>query len=178
MRASLSQFKQGVSEVSGTCAKVWGNIYVPSKGSIVISLEKDLLFATTESGFERGNTWVRVQNIDSVELSEAPIYALIALGIVLVLTGLGWLFGGLPFMGFVVLALGIACIVYAFTHKRRLLLIHSLRSTIALFLKGDPEYYHQFSIQILAMARHLNSRTVTVPATPQHTGKPSTSAAK
>ena len=156
------QAHQRITEISGKPGKVWGNMFVPSRGSITAKITGDVLQTTVQSGMEKTNSWVRIQNIDSAEMIEAPEYTLFALGIFLVLLALGWI-GSSPLFGLMVLALGIACIVYAFINKRRLLVIYSHRYTVPIFMNKTSASYQQFAEHVMVLARHLN----TLPATPQ-----------
>ena len=150
------QSNQRVTEISGRPGKVWSNMFVPSSGTVSVRIMGDILQATVKSGVEKTDSWVRIQNVDSAEMVEAPEYMLLALGVFLVLSSLG-LLGSAVLLGLMFLAGGIACIVYAFTHKRRLLVIYSLRYTIPVFMTKSPSSYQQFAEHVLAIARHLNA---------------------
>ena len=167
------QDNQGVTEITGRPGKVFGNVFVPSSGSITVKIVGDTLQTTLRSGMEQTNSWVRIQNVDSVEIVESPEYLLLALGISLTLAGLGALAGSL-LLGLLFLAGGIACIVYAFINKRRLLAIYSLRYTVPVFMTKPSPTYQQFAEHVMAIARHLNTPP-SVPQTQrqQPTGKPS-----
>ena len=150
------QANQRVTEISGRPGKVWGNVFVPSSGTVSVRIMGDILQATVKSGVEKTDSWVRIQNVDSAEMVEAPEYILLGLGVFLVLSSLG-LLGSAVLLGLMFLAGGIACIVYAFTNKRRLLVIHSLRYTIPVFMTKPPSSYQQFAEHVMAIARHLNA---------------------
>jgi len=150
------QANQRVTEISGRPGKVWSNMFVPSSGTVSVRIMGDILQATVKSGVEKTDSWVRIQNVDSAEMVEAPEYILLGLGVFLVLSSLG-LLGSAVLLGLMFLAGGIACIVYAFTNKRRLLVIHSLRYTIPVFMTKPPSSYQQFAEHVMAIARHLNA---------------------
>lgn len=150
------QANQRVTEISGRPGKVWGSVFVPSSGSITVKIAGDTLQTTLQSGMAKTSAWVRIQNIDSVEVVESPEYLLLALGIFLVLTGLGAM-NRAAFLGLLFLAGGIACIVYAFINKRRLLAIYSLRYTVPVFMTKPSPTYQQFAEHVMAIARHLNA---------------------
>ncbi|MGI0488552.1 hypothetical protein ACN4EK_24340 [Pantanalinema rosaneae CENA516] len=145
-----------ITEVSGRPVKVWGNVLVPAAGSVTLKILGDTLQSTVKSGMEQTDSWVRIQNVDTVEVAEAPEYLLIVLGIFLLFIGLG-LWSQNFFFGFLFFVAGIACIVYAFINKRRLLVIHSLRSTVAVFMTKPSSSYQQFAEHVMAIARHLNA---------------------
>lgn len=116
----------------------------------------DVLQTTTISGFEKKELSIRIQNIDSIEMTEAPIYALLSLGVFIALTGLGAFFAD-GFFGFLCLVVGIVIVVWAIQKKRRLLVIYSLRSVVPIYMNKSPEEYQQFTRQVMAIARHLNA---------------------
>ncbi len=156
------QSNQRITEISGRPGKVWGNVFVPSSGTVTVRIIGDTLRATLNSGMEKTDSWVRIQNVDSAEMVEAPEYMLLALGVFLVLLSLGTL-ASVVMLGLMFLAGGIACIVYAFKNKRRLLVIYSLRYAIPVFMTKPSSSYQQFAEQVMAIARHLNAS----PAMPQ-----------
>ena len=150
------QSNQRVTEISGRPGKVWGNVFVPSSGTVSVRIMGDTLQSTLKSGVEKTDSWVRIQNIDSAEIVEAPEYILLGLGVFLVLSSLGLLVSAF-IIGLMFLAGGIACIVYAFINKRRLLVIYSLRYTIPVFMTKPSGSYQQFAEHVMAIARHLNA---------------------
>ena len=150
------QASQRVTEISGRPGKVWGNVFVPSSGTVSVRIMGDTLHTTLKSGVEKTDSWVRIQNVDSAEIVEAPEYILLGLGVFLVLSSLGLLVSAF-IIGLMFLAGGIACIVYAFTNKRRLLVIYSLRYTIPVFMTKPSGSYQQFAEHVMAIARHLNA---------------------
>lgn len=167
------QANQRVTEITGRPGKVWGSVFVPSSGSITVKIAGDTLQTTLQSGMEKTSAWVRIQNIDSVEVVESPEYLLLALGIFLVLMGIGALNGSV-LLGLMFLAGGVACIAYAFINKRRLLAIYSLRYTVPVFMTKPSPTYQQFAEHVMAIARHLNTPPVAPQANRQQpTGKPS-----
>ena len=150
------QSNQRVTEISGRPGKVWGNVFVPSSGTVSVRIMGDTLHATLKSGVEKTDSWVRIQNVDSAEIVEAPEYLLLVFGVFLVLFSLG-LLASVGLLGLMFLVLGIVCIVSAFINKRRLLVIYSLRYTIAVFMTKPPGSYQQFAEHVMAIARHLNA---------------------
>ena len=179
----MIQANQRVTEIAGRPGKVWGNVFVPSSGNITVKIVGDTLQTTLRSGMAKTSAWVRIQNIDSVEVVECPEYLLLSLGIFLVLIGLGTL-NNLALLGLMFLAGGIACIVYAFINKRRLLAIYSLRYTVPVFMTKSSPTYQQFAEHVMAIARHLNAPAAVPqgnrlpasnkPPTPQSNGKRTT----
>jgi hypothetical protein len=167
------QASQRVTEISGKPGKVWGNVLVPAGGSVIVKITGDTLQTTVKSGVEKTDSWVRIQNIDSVEVVEAPEYTLLAIGIVLVLSALGT-FSGSAIFGFILLIAGIACIVYSFIKKRRLLVIYSLRYTIPIFMNKSATTYQQFAEHVMAIARHLNAPPAMQPANRPANGRQAT----
>lgn len=152
------QANQKVVEVVGKPGKAWGNVIVPESGSISLQILGDTIQAITKSGFEKRTSWTRIQNVDSVEIAEAPNYLLLALGTPIALMGLGLLERVFLF-GLLFLAIGVILIVFAFREKRRLLVIHSLRYTIPVFMTKPPESYQQFAATVMTLARQLNNPT-------------------
>ncbi|MCY7273525.1 MAG: hypothetical protein LH702_07200 [Phormidesmis sp. CAN_BIN44] len=160
------QANQRVTEISGKPGKVWGNVFVPSSGTISVRIMGDTLQSTLKSGVEKTDSWVRIQNVDSAEIVEAPEYVLLVLGVFLVFSSLG-LLGSAVILGLMFLVGGIACIVYAFVNKRRLLVIYSLRYTIPVFMTKPSGSYQQFAEYVMAIARQLNA-----PSTMSQANKP------
>lgn len=100
-------------------------------------------------------TWTRIQTINSIEISHSPVIALIGLGIFIVLTGLTTLSGSIS-LGLIILIIGIVITVYAWTHKRRLLVVYATSSTIPIFMNKPTEIYENFAMSTLAISRQLN----------------------
>ncbi len=154
-----TQVNQRATEISGRPGKVWGNVFVPSSGTVSVRIIGDTLQSTLKSGVEKTDSWVRIQNVDSAEIVEAPEYVLLVLGVFLILFSLGTLASAV-ILGLMFLVGGIACIVYAFTNKRRLLVIYSLRYTIPVFMTKPSSSYQQFAEHVMAIARHLNAPSI------------------
>jgi hypothetical protein len=148
------QTNQQIIEVTGSPAQVWGNLFIPARGAMSIKIYGDTLYRTAKTGLEKKESWTRIQNIDSVEIHQSPIYALIGLGVFFFFMGLGWLRSS-PISAIFLLG-GVAIIVYTFYNKRRYLAIHSHRNTIVIFISKPPEVYQQFAMNVLALARKLN----------------------
>ncbi len=153
---------QRITEISGKPAKVWGNILTPSTGTISVKIMGDTLHATLISGMEKTESWVRIKNIDTIEVTECPEYLLLALGGFLVIFGLGCFVNslvtaGLFLVSLILLAGGIACIVLYLTYKRRLLVFYTVRYTLPVFMTKAPSTYQQFAEQVIMISRHLNS---------------------
>lgn len=161
------QAQRRITEITGKPGKVWGSVFIPSSGSITVKIAGDMLQSTLKSGVEKTDSWVRIQNIDTIEVVESPEYLLLALGIFLILFGLPFLGGNAFLLGLIFLAAGIACSVYAFIKKRRLLVIYSLRYIIPIFMTKSPAGYQQFAEQIMVLARHLNA-----PPAPHQASRP------
>ncbi|MBD2452396.1 hypothetical protein H6G76_35935 [Nostoc sp. FACHB-152] len=147
---------QSLPEITGKPAQVWGNILIPAKGQMTVKVTGDTLQGTVKTYLEKKDTWIRIQNIDSVETQEAPIYALLGLGGSCIFFALGLLahsfLGGL-----IIIGLGAALIIYAITNKNRYLAIHSHRNSIVIFMNKSPEVYQQFAMGVLALSRKLNT---------------------
>ena len=160
------QTNQRVIEITGAPAQTWGNVLIPSAGTITVKISGDTLQATVKTGLEKKESWTRIQNIDSIEILEAPIYALLIFGGFLILLGLGilassFIFGSLFIIG------GAAIIVLTIKHKRRYLAFYSYRHTLAIFMIKSPDNYQQFAMNVLALARHLNTPANTPTRQPQ-----------
>ncbi len=172
------QRHQSMTEVTGRVGKVIGNILVPAKGIITVRIVGDTLQISTKSGLEKSESWIRIQNIDSIQITEAPEYTLLGVGIFLALGGLIKLLLDV-FLGFMLLAIGGACIAYAFINKRRLLAIYSIRQTIAIFMNHSLDSYQQFAKNLLEATRQFTappqsataSTLRTAPARPPMSGK-------
>lgn len=150
------QTNSKVMEVIGKPGQVWGQVIVPSHGTIEARIVGDCLQAVTMSGFGKETSLTRIQNIDSVEIAEAPNSLLLSIGAPFLLMGLLSLETSIV-LGFVVLVIGAIFVFFAFREKRRLLVIHSLRYTIAIFMTKSPDLYQQFAHNVMAMARQLNA---------------------
>lgn len=153
--------------ISGTAARAFGNVFVPTSGTATAQIMGDVLQTTVKSGLEKKELFIRIQNIDSIEITEAPIYALLSLGISIVLASLG-AFSSDAFWGFICLAVGLVIVVWAIQKKRRLLIIYSLRSVVPIYMNRPPEEYQQFTTQVMAIARRLNASPPQIPQTRQN----------
>ncbi|BAY41321.1 hypothetical protein NIES2111_57170 (plasmid) [Nostoc sp. NIES-2111] len=147
---------QPLPEITGKPAQVWGNILIPGKGQMTVKVTSDTLQGTFKTYLEKKDTWIRIQNIDSVEIQEAPIYALLGLGGACIFFALG-LVAHSFLGGLIIIALGVALILYAITNKNRYLAIHSHRNSIIIFMTKPPEVYQQFATGVLALSRKLNT---------------------
>ncbi|MBN3897457.1 MAG: hypothetical protein V7L14_18015 [Nostoc sp.] len=145
-----------VTEITGAPAQVWGNVLIPGRGIITVKVTGDTLIGTAKTGLEKKETWIRIQNIDSVEILEAPIYALLSFGVFLIFSAFGASRNS-SVLGLILLVAGVALIVYAITNKRRYLAIYSHRNAIVVFMNKSPEIYQQFAINVLAFSRKLNT---------------------
>lgn len=143
-------------EVSGKAAKNLGHFYVPAQGSISAKISGDILHATLASGLEKQDYYIRIQNIDSIEISEAPIYALLGLGGSILLSSLG-AFSSDATIGVLMLVVGVVIIVHALMKKRRLMVIYSLRGIVPMYMDKAPTEYQQFAKRIMTVARQLNA---------------------
>lgn len=150
------QMNQKVIEIVGKPGKVWGQVMVPTTGTIEVRIVGDLVQATVKNGFEKTTSWTRIQNVDSIEIAEAPNYLLLAIGVPISLMSLAS-FESNAVLGFVILAIGVLFIVFAFREKRRLLAIHSLRYTVPVFMTKSSDLYQQFAANVMAIARQLNA---------------------
>lgn len=144
-------------EIQGIAARAVGNVYAPTNGIVTkLRVKGDLLQAEVNFSTGKQITWTRVQSINSVEITETPSYSWVGLGIFVVLIGLliagvsNW-FGGL------VILTGIAAIMYAWRNKRRLLVFYGLNSTIPIFMNQPSVAYEKFAMEVLTLARQLNS---------------------
>lgn len=142
--------------ISGKEARTFGNVFVPSNGTVTAQISGDILQATVTSGWEKKELFIRIQNIDSIEIAEAPVYALLSLGVSILLSSLG-AFASDMFLGVMCLAVGLAIVVWAIKKKRRLLVIHSLRSVMPMYMDKSPEEYQLFAQQVMTLARRLNT---------------------
>lgn len=145
-----------VKDIQGIAAEAWGNVFIPgSNGTITLSVKGDVLEARVKKGMSTQTTWTRIQTINSIEISHSPVIALIGLGIFIVLTGLTTLSGSIS-LGLIILIIGIVITVYAWTHKRRLLVVYATSSTIPIFMNKPTEIYENFAMSTLAISRQLN----------------------
>ena len=147
---------QQVTDITGTAAQVWGNTLIPSRGTIAVRINGDTLQATVKTGLEKKESWMRIQNVDSIEILEAPIYALLVLGAFIALSGLGSLAAS-PAVGLIFILIGVAIIMHSINNKRRYLAIYSHRNAIPVFMNKSPETYQQFAANVLTLSRQLNS---------------------
>ncbi len=152
------RINQNIVEITGSPAQVWGNVLIPARGTMSLKISGDILQGTVKTGLEKKDSWTRIQRIDSVEISEAPIYPLLALGGFISFMFLGALFNS-PSFGSLMLLVGVGLIIFALMNKRRCLVIMSDRNTIAIFMSKPPETYQQFAINLLLIARQLNTAT-------------------
>ena len=143
-------------EVSGKAAKSIGQFFVPSNGTIKSQISGDILHTTVTSGLEKQELFMRIQNIDSIEVTEAPIYVLLGLGSSILLSSLG-AFSEDAALGLILLVVGLVIVVWAIKKKRRLMVIHSLRGVVPIYMEESPEKYQQFAKRIMLTARQLNT---------------------
>jgi|GEM_PF-826349 len=145
-------------EIKGSPAQVWGNMLVPARGIMTLQIDNDTLRTRVKTGLEKKESWIRIQNIDSVEISEAPIYFLLAIGVILTLSGFGTFDSSFVF-GLILMLGGIAIIVFTLKNKRRCLVINSYRNTVGVFMNMNksPETYQQFAMKILEVSNQLNT---------------------
>ena len=163
MRSSSSMhINQQVIEITGNPAQVWANMLVPAKGRITVKITGDTLQGITKTGLEKKESWTRIQNIDSIEILESPTYGLIGIGFFLIFSGWGAL-NRSSFLGLILFLGGAAIIVFAFKYKRRCLAIHSHRNTLVIFMNNSSDIYQQFAMNVLAIARKLNTPVSTPP---------------
>lgn len=153
------QINQNIIEVTGAAAQVWGNVLIPGKGKMSLKIMGDILYCTHKSGLEKKDSWTRIQNIDCVEIMEAPVYLLLGIGAFLCFSGLGGIFG-FDIFRLILFIAGVLLIIYALLNKRRYLAIMSNRNTIAIFMTKSPEFYQQFSMNLLMIARQLNAPNI------------------
>ncbi len=145
-----------IQDVQGTAAQTWGNVFVPvSGGTVTLTVKGDLLEARIKLRMGTQTIWTRIQTVSSIEINHSPALALIVLGILIILTGLGMMASSVS-LGLIILAVGIAITVYAWVNKRRLMVIYASNSVIPVFMTKPTETYEKFGMGILAMARHLN----------------------
>lgn len=143
-------------EIQGIAAQTWGGVFVPVSGSTTtVSIKGDVLESRVKLGMSTQTIWTRIQTVNSVEVDHSPSWALISLGIFIILTGLGTLFGSAS-LGIIILLVGLVITVYAWLNKRRLLVIYAASSTIPVFMNKPTEVYEKFALQVLAMSRQLN----------------------
>lgn len=83
-----------------------------------LKISGDVLQATHTNTLEKKESWTRIQNIDSIEIIEAPIYPLLEEGRFLCFIGLRGLFGEGGFLLFILLV-KIALVLIAILKKRR-----------------------------------------------------------
>ena len=153
MGSTQAKLTQGIS---GKAARTFGNVFVPSNGTVTAQISGDILQATVTSGWEKKELFIRIQNIDSIEITEAPIYALLSLGGSILLSSFG-AFTSDELLGFMLLAVGLTIVMWAIQNKRRLLVIHSLRGVMPMYMDKSPEEYQLFANQVIALARRLNA---------------------
>ena len=147
-----------ISEIQGIAAQHWGSVYIPvHSGKVTLQVKGDLLESNIYLGFGKQTIWTRIQSINSVEINQTPAYALLGLGIFIILSGIGALIENM-ILGLIIIALGAAIAAYAWMNKRRLLVIYALNSTIPVFMNKPNESYEKFAMGILAFARQLNSQ--------------------
>ena len=143
-------------EIKGAPAQIWGNMLVPARGIMTLQIDNNILRTRVKTGLEKKESWIRIQNIDSVEISEAPIYFLLVIGVILILSGLGTFDSSFIF-GLILMLGGIVIIVFTLKNKRRCLVINSYRNTVGVFMNKSPETYQQFAMKILEISHQLNT---------------------
>ncbi len=134
---------------------------IPLHGTITLKITGDTLKGTLKTGLEKKESWTRIQNIDSIEIIEAPLYALLSIGVTFAsVSALISLVSSLNLTIFLLL-LGLVLIFFSLINKRRYLVIYSHRYTIPVFMTKHSEAYQQFATNVLAIARNLNSSVST-----------------
>ena len=145
-----------IQDIQGIAAQTWGSVFVPvSGGTTTISVKGDVLESRVSLRMGSQTIWTRIQTVDSVEIDYSPAWALIGLGIFIVLTGLGTLAGSMS-LGLIILAVGLVITVYAWLNKRRLLVIYARSSVIPVFMNKPTEAYENFAMRVLSISRQLN----------------------
>lgn len=167
-----------VTEVVGKPGQAWGTVFFPTTGTISVKIAGDLIQAIVKSGLEKNETFVRIQHIDSIHVSEAPNYAVLLFGGLLALMGLLPIlaYGAFPIRSLFFLVIGLACVGLALRMKRRLLVIHSVRTTVPVFMTKPTDSYQQFASHVMAIARQLNGSVAPAhPPAVNPTSKPASS---
>ena len=155
---------QEVVEITGNPAYFWGNTLIPSGGTITLKITGDTLQAIIKTGLEKKESWTLIQNIDSIEIIEAPLHILLAIGVIFASTASLIILVNSITLGVFFFLLGLVLIILSLINKRRYLVIYSHRYTIPVFINKSPEVYQQFVMNVLAIARKLNS-PVSTPTT-------------
>ena len=146
-------------EIQGTAAQTWGGVFVPVSGSkVIVKVKGDILESQVNLKASKQTIWTRISTVNSIEITHSPSYALIGLGVFLVLTGLSSIAGDVASLGLAFLVLGIVLTVYAWLNKRRLMVIYAMNSTVPIFMNKPTEDYEKFGLGVLAMARQLNNQ--------------------
>ncbi|MDX2228930.1 MAG: hypothetical protein NW220_04805 [Leptolyngbyaceae cyanobacterium bins.349] len=157
-----------IQEITGRPASLMGRgmsqFILPGSGTITLKIVGDVLHTTVESQLNKRETWTRIQNIDSIEIVQAPIWGLLTLGLGLVVLGVP-LLRQVGILGTIFTVLGIGAIAAFCCFKHRYLCIHSQRTTLPVGLTKPAEIYQQFSMNVLLLARQLNTLRVVLPPT-------------
>lgn len=132
------------SEISGKPGQVWGSVVIPAGGKTVMRINGDLLQTSTRMnyGLENKDVMTRIQNIDSVEVTEGCIWWLLAIGI--------------PALAFYFI--GIIPIVLFFVIKQKWLVVYTGSANLILFHKNTQQA-REFRDKLMLLARQLNSKT-------------------
>ncbi|RUT05055.1 hypothetical protein DSM106972_038760 [Dulcicalothrix desertica PCC 7102] len=58
-----------VTEITGSPARVWGNVLIPANGKMALKITGDILQTTHTTALEKKESWTPIQNIDSRQQS-------------------------------------------------------------------------------------------------------------
>lgn len=137
-----------VKEVKGRAGKLIGNLVTPSSDIVQLQLAGDILRVQQKSrffsveGLDEHESWIRLQNIDSVTVGSGPIWWLLWLGIALLPL---WLIGILFIIAFAII-------------KQNWLIIHSHRQSVVLFFKKkERDRVQQFAQTVLMASRQASN---------------------
>jgi hypothetical protein len=88
MTSTLIRPNPSITEITGKPGSVWGSLPIPMSGKIIVKITGDTLQATLSNGLAQTVTRLRTQNLDTVEIMEAPNYFFLSLGGLLALIGI------------------------------------------------------------------------------------------
>lgn len=145
---SASQLQHNGSspvEIIGKPGQVWGTMVIPAGGKTTMRINGDILQTSTRVnyGLENKEVLTRIQNIDSIEVTEGLIWWLLIIGLIT-----------LSFL------IGVVFIVLFFVIKQKWLVIHTSSAALILF-HNNTQQARDFRDKLMIISRQLNSKTFT-----------------
>ncbi len=163
-----------IQEITGKPASLLKNglshVILPGSGIATLKISGDLLHAVIENRLQKQEAWIRIQQIDSIEIVQSPIWEFLVIGGGALVIGIPLILRG-AVLGFGLGAVGAIAIAFFILFKHRYLCIHSQRTSLPIGLTKPPQIYQQFAMTVMGLARQLNTVRVVNSASESTTGR-------